>query len=156
MRGRAALVFLTAMAGFSHSVGREMRVYSYVSQPAGIWLIKAGMGPEAVERFVRQGLRARAIRPVDDGLLYEGSEDALRIDFRKTGQGFILELSVRQGASAANMLQRWRASRFLSKDLGRSSESLRAELEALLATMLDALKIASATDSYRQGSMLIP
>jgi len=133
-----------------------MRVYSYLDQPARIWLMKSGMEPETVEGFVRQGLKARAIGPIDDGLLYEGSEDALRIDIRKTGKGFILELSVRQGASAANMLQRWRASRSLPNDLGRSSESLRAELMALISTMLDALKIASATDSYRRGSMLNP
>jgi len=151
-----ALAFLMAIVGNAHPSDREMRVYSYLDQPARIWLIKAGMEPEAVEGFVRQGLKARAIRPIDDGLLYEGSEDALRIDIRKTSKGFLLELSVRQGASAANMLQRWRASRFLSNDLVGSSETLRAELTALISTMLDALKIASATDSYRQGSMLNP
>ncbi len=156
MRGQPVLAFLVAIAGSARPVDREMRVYSYLDQPARIWLIKVGMEPEAVEKFVRQGLKARAIRPIDDGLLYEGSEDTLRINIRKTGKGFILELSVRQGASAANMLQRWRASRSLSKDLGRSSESLRAELTALISTMLDALKISSATDSYRRGSMLNP
>jgi len=156
VRGQPVLAFLVAIAGSAHPVDREMRVYSYLDPPARIWLTKAGMEPGAVEQFVRQGLRVRAIGPLDDGLLYEGSEDALRIDIRKTGKGFLLELSVRQGASAANMLQRWRASRFLSKDLGRSSESLRAELTAAISTMLDALKISSATDSYRQGSMLNP
>jgi len=156
VRGQPVLAILVAIAGSAHPVDREMRVYSYLDQPARIWLMKSGMEPETVEGFVRQGLKARAIGPIDDGLLYEGSEDALRIDIRKTGKGFILELSVRQGASAANMLQRWRASRSLPNDLGRSSESLRAELMALISTMLDALKIASATDSYRRGSMLNP
>lgn len=156
MRGQPVLAFLVAIAGSAHPVDREMRVYSYLDQPARIWLIKAGTEPEALKGLVRQGLKSRAIRPIDDSYLYEGSEDALRIDIQKTGKGFILELSVRQGASAANMLQRWRASRFLSNDLGRSSESLRAELTALISTMLDALKISSATDFYRQGSRLNP
>jgi len=156
VRGQPVLAFLVAIAGSAHPVDREMRVYSYLDQPARIWLIKAGTEPEAVEKFVGESLRARTLWPIDDGSLYEGSEDALRIDIRKTSKGFLLELSVRQGASAANMLQRWRASRSLPNDLGRSSETLRAELTALISTMLDSLKIASATDSYRQGSMLNP
>ena len=156
MRGRSALIFLMAIAGDAHPADSEMRVYSYLDPPAKIWLTKTGMGPEAVEKFVRQGLRARAIGPIDDDCLYEGSEDALRIDIRKTNKGLILELSVRQGASAANMLQRWRASHPLPYDLGRSSEFLGAELTKLISTMLDALKISVATASYRQGSMLNP
>lgn len=156
MKGRSALVFLVVIAGDAHPADSDMRVYSYLDPSAKIWLVKAGMDPESVEKFVRQGLRARAIRPIDDGCLYEGSEDALRIDIRRTGKGLFLELSVRQGASAANMLQRWRAARSLPNDRGRSSESLRAELTKLISTMLDALKISFATDSYRQGSMLNP
>ncbi len=104
MRGQPVLAFLVAIAGSAHPVDREMqmRVYSYLDQPARIWLIKAGTEPEAVEKFVGEGLRARTLWPIDDGSLYEGSEDALRIYIRKT------------------------------------------------------LKISSATDSYRQGSMLNP
>jgi hypothetical protein len=145
---------LMSFGGIVQAATQDMHVYSYVSPPTYELLHKAGLSENDIESCVVKGLQQSAIIPIDDSQVYAGSEDAMRIDLRKEAKCLVINLSVRQGVSVHNMLQRWEASRTLGIDEGALSKKLRSDILDVLSAMLNELKSEYNSDAYKKGSMM--
>lgn len=132
----------------------KLRSYSYISPPAMAVLQKFGISQEELEDFTNKGIKSRAIAPVDGNRLFEGSEDALRIDIRKKSTKLLIELSVRQGVSIYYMLERWSESRLLPIEANMSSKDVHRELLNSISTLLDDLKSNYNSPAYKRGEMM--
>jgi hypothetical protein len=136
------------------AAAKDMHVYSYISPPAYELLQKAGLSGNDIESYVVRGLQQSAIMSIDDSQVYEGSEDAMRIDLRKETKGLVINLSVRQGVSVHNMLQRWESSQTLEIDEGALPKKLHSDILNALSAMLNGLKSEYNSDAYKKGSMM--
>jgi hypothetical protein len=132
----------------------DLRVYSYVSPPAGEVLERFGISNAEIETYARKGLRSRSIHRTGDDRLYRGSQDSLRVDVRRKKGELLLELSVRQGDSVHNMLERWSKRRLVPAGSALAAREFRRSLFGTVSVLLDELKSASGTPAYREGSML--
>src|SRR5260221_3969037 len=137
--------------------GREaadLRVYSYVSGPAGDVLERLGISKAEIENYARNGLKSRSIHRTGDDQLDEGSKDSLRVDIRRKKKELLLELSVRQGRSVHHMLERWSKRRFVPAGSELAAKEFRRSLFGSVSVLLDELKSASTTPAYHEGSMI--
>lgn len=149
-----AIILISATFAAAQSQSVDMSVYSYVSPPAKEILKKAGLSEEVIESFVAEGLQKRSIRPIDSNRVYEGSEDAFRVDLRKAANSLLINLSVRQGASVHNMLQRWERSHKLILSPSSSPEKFRSDFFSVITKLLDNLKSVYNSEAYKKGSMM--
>jgi hypothetical protein len=129
-----------------------LEVYSYISPPAATILNDFGISAAEIEDFARKGLESRAIGAIDPDQLHKGYEDAFRIDIRKKKNDLLLELSVRQGGSIHNMLERWSNRCYVSA--GPLSDNFRRDLFISITVLLDDLKLQYTTADYRRGRMM--
>ena len=133
---------------------RDMSAYSYVSPPSTPFLRQAGLDSKALEALALEGLKTRSIEPIQDNRVFQGSEDSLRVDIRRNGRRLVIALSVNQGLSVHNTLQRWTASRTLLVDPANIPKSLRSRIVAAISDLLDGLKAGYGSPAYREGRML--
>jgi hypothetical protein len=132
----------------------KLRSYSYISPPAMAVLQKLGISQEELEVFTNKGILYRAIAPIENKRLYEGSEDALRIDIRKKSTKLLIELSVRQGVSIHYMLERWSKTRLLPIETNLSFQNVRQDLLNSISSLLDDLKSNYNSPAYKRGEMI--
>jgi hypothetical protein len=132
----------------------KLRSYSYISPPAMAVLQKFGISQEELEVFTNKGIKSRAIAPINGNRLFEGSEDALRIDIKKKSSKLLIELSVRQGVSIHYMLERWSGTRLLSIEAKMSSKDVRRVLLNSISSLLDDLKLNYNSPAYKRGGMI--
>ena len=125
-----------------------------MSSAANAVLKKARITDKELEAFADDGLRSRGIKCIESNAVYEGSADALRIDIREGPSALTVELSVRQGASVHNMLQRWAGRLVLAIDALPSPEAVRGALLDGIAALLDELKDHYDSPQYRRGQMM--
>jgi len=78
----------------------------------------------------------------------------MRIDIRKLPKGLVVELSVRQGVSVHNMLQRWVCRDLVCITPDTSTEQSKLLLLDRISVLLDQLKIHFNSPKYRKGEML--
>ena len=156
----AQLLLMTAMLAASLTAGAQLpppalRSYAYVSESATPLLAQVGVTEKTLIEFADRELKARKIGAIDPNRVFEGSEDALRVDIRKRSNTLVIELSVRQGVSAHNMLERWaRTERLALKAGTRSPGVSRDEVYAVVTQELDDLKASYNTAQYKRGAML--
>jgi len=93
------------------------------------------------------------IIPIDSGRVFDGSEDAVRIDLRRAKNGIVVNLSVRQGVSVHNMLQRWEGSEVIIIR-NKTSQQLQINLLGALDKLLVGLQKAYGSIEYKEGSMM--
>ena len=149
------LLFVTCtVCAAGERVDQSLRSYTYASPAVASILKKARLTEADLIQFADKGLKARSIFAIDPNRVYDGSDDALRIDIRKSGNGIALELSVRQGASVHNMLQRWRRAALVRLPPNLSATESRQKLLASLSLLLDNLKTKFNSPGYQQGEML--
>jgi hypothetical protein len=154
MQRTLALSFLIASAAVAQSNKNELRSYAYISPAAQSSLKGMGVTENELIHFVDSGLGSRSISAIDPHRVYEGSEDALRIDIRKPSDSLIVTLSVQQGVSINNMLQRWRGRESLQFKQKTSPTLMKLELLACLSRLLDSLKSNFNSNKYLHGEML--
>ena len=130
------------------------RVYSYISPPATAVLQKYKITEAELEDFTARGLKSRGIGPIDPNRVYEGSADALRIDIRKKTSKLVIEISVRQGGSVHNMLERWCESKLLPIKAGMQPKEMRRMLFDSILTLLDSLGSNFNSNAYKRGRMM--
>jgi hypothetical protein len=134
----------------------DLQVYSYISPEAQPTPNVFGLSENDLVRYVKVGLRARGIHAIDPNRVYDGSEDALRIDIRPENEGFVVELSVRQGVTVHNMLQRWASRESLLFPHEASKNDMGKALLARIEQLLDRLKANFRSKTYRNGLMMEP
>ena len=148
----SAAIIALLVESLSGAVERHpLDVYSYVSPAAAAVLKSDGIDVSEIEQFVRRAIKSRSIVAVDDGRLFAGSQDALRIDIRENNAGLIVELSVRQGVSIAYMLERWEGHRLVSIN---TLPQLRGRLLEALSMLISQLATAYGTTEYNRGRMI--
>ncbi len=147
-------IFLGTCTLSSADSNQGLRCYSYISPPAAAVLEKFGISDMEIENFTRKEVNSRAILPVGANRLYEGAEDSLRIDIRRKSHQLLIELSVRQGGSIHNMLERWSARRLLPIKNNMSSKEVSQAFFASIAALLDDLKSKYNSPEYQQGAMI--
>ena len=126
------------------SAGAPLASYTYVAPEAKALLAQAGLDEKGLVALVDAGLRRRGLVRLEDGRLFEGSEDTLRVDLRRKGKRIVLALAVQQGVSVHFMLTRWQ---------GEQPLKAATELRPALERLLDDLKAATPSDAYRKGQM---
>jgi len=131
-----------------------LHCYSYISPPAMTVLEHFGISEAEIVNFARREIESRSIFPIDANRIYEGSEDDLRIDIRKKPDELVIELSVRQGGSIHNMLERWSARQFVPIQSSSSPEDARRKLFDSMSYLLDDLNSKYFSKKYRQGEMV--
>lgn len=147
-----AVTMLVATAAASAQLPPPaLRSYAYVSEGAKPILAQAGITEQTLIEFADRELRARKIGAIDPNRVYEGSEDALRVDVRKRANALVIELSVRQGVSVHNMLERWARTERLALKAGAPS---RDEVYAVITAELDDLRTSYNGARYKRGAML--
>lgn|GEM_PF-6982093 len=149
-----ASVLLTAPALIAQTTSQDLRVYAYISPAAKHILNKIDSSETELIDFANSQLKRNSIFPIDPNRVYEGSEDALRIDIRKVSAGLTIELSVRQGVSIHNMLQRWWKRQQVQVDLNSSPGNSKKILFNCITQMLGDLKKHHNSPKYLQGKML--
>ncbi len=132
----------------------DLRVYSYVSRPAGEVLERFGISKAEIENYARNGLKSRSIHRTGDDQIHQGSKDALRVDIRSKKRELLLELSVRQGGSVHNMLERWSKRHSVPAGSELAAKEFRRSLFGSVSVLLDELQSASRTPAYHEGSMI--
>jgi len=147
-------VLCTTYSLWSLANSLELRSYSYISPPAKAVLQKLGITEAELENFTNKEVKSRAIVPIDGNRLFEGSEDALRIDIRKKSSKLLVALSVRQGVSIHYMLERWSKSRLLPIEVNMSSKDVRRALYDSITELLDDLKSNYNSPAYKRGEMI--
>ena len=156
----AQLLLMTAMLAASLTAGAQLpppalRSYAYVSESATPLLAQVGVTEKTLIEFADRELKARKIGAIDPNRVFEGSEDALRVDIRKRANALVIELSVRQGVSVHNMLERWARTERIALKAGAPASAVSGdEVYAIISAELDALKTAYNTPQYRRGAML--
>ncbi len=146
---------LWATGSFAKAAGQEpIRCYSYVSPPAKAVLDRFGITEGELVKFASDGLRSRKIAAIGADQLYPGSADALRVDLRRKADQLLLEVSVRQGGSIHNMLERWSGRRLIPVEGSSSAASARKILRDSISQLLDELKAVSASPEYQAGKMI--
>ena len=142
---------LLMLPAWSQMPEQALEVYSYIA-PAALADLKPGLSRE-LEQYTAVELNKRRIKPVNNNAVYEGSSDAFRIDLRKNKKQLVLELSVRQGASVNNMLERWSAKKvFNQKEYGPADQH---RLFTAIQTLLDDLQANYHSPAYLRGHMLM-
>lgn len=142
-----ALLF--APFSFSQNSDLELRTYTYVSPSAQSIIKKMGVAEKDLENYARKGAASRQIEQKTKNVVFEGSEDAIRVDLRANAKNLILELSVRQGVSVNNMLERWSSKRELKSSKGAYSK---AALFESISVLLDELKVNYNSVKYKTGT----
>ncbi|MGL4603128.1 MAG: hypothetical protein ACRCU9_03190 [Iodobacter sp.] len=142
---------LLMLPAWSQMPEQNLEVYSYIA-PAALADLKPGLSRE-LEQYAAAELKQRRIMPVNNNAVYEGSSDAFRIDLRKNKKQLVLELSVRQGASVNNMLERWSAKKVFNKEeYGLADQH---SLFSAIQTLLDQLQGNYNSPAYLHGHMLM-
>lgn len=136
---------------WSHMPEQALEVYSYIA-PAALTDLKPGVSRE-LEQYTAGQLKKRQIKPVNNNAVYEGSSDAFRIDLRKNKKQLVLELSVRQGVSVNNMLERWSAKKVFTPEEYRAADQHR--LFSAIQSLLDNLQANYHSPAYLHGHMLM-
>jgi len=154
MKRFLALPFLVALSASAQATKVELQSYSYVSPSAEPVLKGMGVSENELIRFVDSGLKSRSVFAIDPSRVYKGSEDAVRIDIRRPTHALIVTLSVQQGVSINNMLQRWRGRQSLTFKQDQSPAQCRQALLDCLNRLLDILKTNFNSDKYQRGEML--
>ena len=151
----AAAMMVASFAASAQLPPPALRSYAYVSESAKPILEKVGVTEQTLIDFADRELKARKIGAIDPNRVFEGSEDALRVDIRKRSNTLVIELSVRQGVSAHNMLERWAKTERLALKTGTPAPGVsRDEVYAVITAELDDLKKSYNTAQYRRGAML--
>lgn len=146
------LSLLLSTAAFGATAPATLKSYAYVSPEAQVALKRAAVTDKELIAFVDGELQRRALQGVEAGRLYEDAEDSVRIDIRAKGKALTVELSVRQGASIHNMLERWQASRVLKIEGKVPSRQL---LLDTLTWLLDDLQKNYNSPAYKRGKMMM-
>lgn len=133
---------------------QDLRSYAYVSPSAALIMKEISITEGDLIQFADTGLKKRSIFAIDPGRVYESSEDALRIDVQEAKEGVTLTLTVQQGASTHNMLQRWQMGTLVRLAPTLSPMESRKKLLAAFAQLLGNLKTRFNSDGYRRGEML--
>lgn len=141
---------LLMLPAWSQMPEQNLEVYSYIA-PAALADFKPGLSRE-LEQYAAAELKQRRIMPVNNNAVYEGSADAFRIDLRKNKKQLVLELSVRQGASVNNMLERWSAKKVFNR--GEYGPADQHRLFSAIQTLLDQLQANYNSPAYLRGHML--
>ncbi len=126
-----------------------MRVYAYVSPGAAQLLTRLNLNEQDLVGDLEQALKQRQLGAVAPNTVYDGATDALRLDLRRTQQALKIELSVRQGVSAQNMLERWSQTRLVP--LPGDDALLRQQIKLALDQMLQDLAQQHGQAAYLQG-----
>lgn len=156
----ARLLLAAAFAAASFSVSAQLpppalRSYAYVSDTAKPILAQVGITEQSLIDLADHELKARKIGAIDPNRVFDGSEDALRVDIRKRSNTLVIELSVRQGVSVHNMLERWAKTERLALKAGATSPGVsRDEVYAVVTAELDDLQASYNTAQYKRGAML--
>jgi len=154
MKRVLALFYYMAVAGCAHSIDNQLHSYAYISPTAAQILKEMRVSENVLIQFVDAGLKSRSIVSIDPNRVYDGSEDALRIDIRKPSNFLIVTLSVHQGTSIHNMLQRWRGRESLHINSSLVPVKFRNLLQNCMGRQLDELKLEINKDKYQRGEML--
>lgn len=142
---------LLMLPAWAQMPDQNLDVYSYIA-PAAQADFKPGLSRE-LEQYAAAELKKRRIMPVNNNAVYEGSSDAFRIDLRKNKKQLVLELSVRQGASVNNMLERWSAKKVFNK--GEYGPADQHSLFSAIQTLMDQLQGNYNSPAYLRGHMLM-
>jgi hypothetical protein len=141
------------LPAWSQMPEQNLEVYSYIA-PAALADLKPGLS-RALEQYAAAELKKRRIMPVNNNAVYEGSSDAFRIDLRKNKKQLVLELSVRQGASVNNMLERWSAKKVFNQEEYGPADQHKEKLLSAIQILLDQLQGNYNSPAYLRGHMLM-
>jgi hypothetical protein len=131
-----------------------LRAYTYIAPKALKTLTQLGCSEAELVTWMNARLQERGIAALEANRLFEGSEDALRIDVRERGSVLEIELSVRQGVSVNYMLQRWRLKQDWTFDRAQPPTQSKQGFYAALDTMFNQLKRQSSSATYLKGKIL--
>jgi hypothetical protein len=145
---------LSGVAEVSLETSAPLRAYTYIAPKALKTLTQLGCSEAELVIWMNARLQERGIAALEANRLFEGSEDALRIDVRERGSVLEIELSVRQGVSVNYMLQRWRLKQDWSFDRAQSQAQSKQSFYAALDSMLNQLKRQSSSAAYLKGKIL--
>lgn len=132
----------------------SMTVYTYISPGSAKLLERQKMTQAELVSYLEQQLKQYRLYAVAPNAVFEGSSDALRLDLRRTQDQLKIELSVRQGVSANNMLERWSQVRWVSLPEQGDDAALRRRIYLALDQLLKDLQQQYGQAAYMQGQPL--
>ncbi|MEJ2793669.1 hypothetical protein WAE56_09640 [Iodobacter sp. LRB] len=150
------IVFIFSSTIYAETTNNALLAYSYTSPSAQKLLKKYEITAKALEEYSNSALKKYTIQAINPGAVYEDSEDALRIDIRsKKSNVLSIELSVRQGASINNMLERWSKKTILTIKEAQTPAAIKIDLFNSIDFLLNDLKINYNSTGYAKGKLMM-
>jgi flagellar basal body-associated protein FliL len=148
------IVLFTAI-GCSQATEMRLHSYSYTSPSAKKLLKKYNITEKEIEDYANKETKIRSIQAINGSAVYEDSKDALRIDLRSKNNKIYIELSVRQGVSIYNMLERWSKKKTIIIKTTNTDEELKQEILQLITLLIEDLKSNYNSSKYKKGTLMM-